>query len=704
MTLVIVESPTKAKTLAGILGPEYNVIASYGHIRDLPTKELGVDLEKDFTPTYVTPARAAKQVALLREEVRKSNEVILATDPDREGEAIAWHVAVATGLETKRSGGEYKRLVFHEITPEAIREALHHPRSVDYLLVDSQQARRILDRLVGYLLSPLLWRKVRYGLSAGRVQSVAVRLIVDRERERESFKPKEFWAIEALLAEDGQSFRASLAEIGGKKASLTNEKRAREVTEQLTKVAYIVSSVEASERLRNPYAPFTTSSLQQTASNQLGFGARNTMILAQRLFEAGLITYHRTDSTFLADSALKDIRRHIQVQYGSEYLPEKIQVYKTKAKLAQEAHEAIRPTRIATSPRLTGEAKELYDLIWRRTVACQMKSANFAQTSVDIQAGKEALFRAVGSQLKFDGFLKVYQTVEDNGNSEVTLPRVSVGSKLTLQELIPSQHFTQPPPRYTEATLIKALEQYGIGRPSTYAPIISTILERGYVVKDGRYFIPQDVARVVTDLLAQNFKEIVDVDFTARMEDELDDIARGEKDRVGVIREFYKPFSQEIKEADKLLKKKDVTTLEETKEVCPQCGKKMVVKLGKYGRFLSCSNFPKCKYARPLESQAANTGQVEVDAEQLKATCEKCGGKLVLREGRFGRFLACENYPKCKFTKSYLEKIEQKCPECQEGDVVVKRTKRGKIFYGCSRYPQCEFASWKRPGGQEASG
>lgn len=705
MILVIVESPTKAKTLAGILGPKYKVIASYGHVRDLPTKELGVDVAKDFSPTYITPTKALKQVALLKEEVKKAGEVVLATDPDREGEAIAWHVAVVTGLTAKKAapGGTYHRLVFHEITPEAIREAFKHPRDLDYPLVDSQQARRILDRLVGYLLSPLLWRKVRYGLSAGRVQSVAVRLIVDRERERETFKPDESWTIEALLVKGAQTFKASLWEYAGKKIFLKTEKTAKKIVEQLAEVPYVVSNLEVSSRLRSPYAPFTTASLQQTASNQLGFSAKKTMMLAQRLFEAGLITYHRTDSTYLADPALRNIRQYIESQYGADFLPDKFQTYKTKAKLAQEAHEAIRPTRFEATPRLVGEAKELYDLIWRQTVACQMKPASFEQTTVDIRAGEEGLFRAVGSALKFEGFLKVYGLPEDNSEQEVTLPKLKVGDKLTLQELTPFQHFTQPPARYTEATLIKALEQFGIGRPSTYAPIISTILDRGYVVKDGRSIVPQDVARVVTDLLAENFREIVDVDFTARMEDELDDVARGEKKRVDVIREFYTPFAQAIKKADKTLSKRDVTTLEETKEICPECGKNLVIKLGKYGRFLSCSAFPQCKYAHPLESQTNGGSQVKVDAVQLNAVCEKCGGKLVLKEGRFGRFLACENYPQCKFTKNYLEKIDQKCPKCQEGEVVVKRTKRGKIFYGCSRYPQCDFASWKRPVGSESS-
>ncbi|MDP2874259.1 MAG: type I DNA topoisomerase [bacterium] len=705
MTLVIVESPTKAKTLAGILGPKYKVIASYGHVRDLPTKELGVDLAKDFNPTYITPTKALKQVALLKEEVKKAEEVVLATDPDREGEAIAWHVAVVTGLTDKKAsrGGSYHRLVFHEITPEAIREAFKHPRDLDYPLVDSQQARRILDRLVGYLLSPLLWRKVRYGLSAGRVQSVAVRLIVDREREREAFKPEESWTIEALLVKGVQTFKASLWEFTGKKISLKTEKAAKKIVEQLSTVPYVVSNLDVSSRLRSPYAPFTTASLQQTASNQLGYSAKRTMMLAQRLFEAGLITYHRTDSTYLADSALKNIRQYIESQYGATFLPEKSQMYKTKAKLAQEAHEAIRPTKFEASPKLAGEAQELYELIWRRTVACQMNPARFEQTTVDIRAGEDGLFRAVGSALKFEGFLKVYGLPEDNSEPEVVLPKLKVGDKLTLQELTPFQHFTQPPARYTEATLIKALEQFGIGRPSTYAPIISTILDRGYVVKDGRSIVPQDVARVVTDLLVENFREIVDVDFTARMEDELDDIARGEKDRVDIIRKFYTPFFQDIKKADKTLSKRDVTTLEKTKEICPECGNNLVIKLGKYGRFLSCSAFPKCKYAHPLESQINGGSQVKVDAEQLNAVCEKCKGKLVLKEGRFGRFLACENYPKCKFTKNYLEKIDQKCSKCQEGDVVVKRTRRGKVFYGCSRYPQCDFASWKRPGGSDPS-
>jgi len=698
MKLVIVESPTKAKTLSKILKGDYQVTASYGHVRDLPKKELGVDIQKDFTPQYTVPSKALKQVKQLQKEVRRAELVILATDPDREGEAIAWHLAQVTGLE---KGGALKkscrRVVFHEITSEAVRSAFKAFRELDFPLVDSQQARRILDRLVGYKLSPLLWHKVGPGLSAGRVQSVAVRLIVDREREREVFKPEEYWTIDALLDKEGQPFKSSLQKIRGRQLKIKTEKVALALANDLRILPYKVSNVTRTERLRRPAPPFTTSTLQQVASNQLGFGARKTMQVAQRLFEAGLITYHRTDSLSLASAAVDAIRKRVEKDYGAQFLPENRVAYRTKSKLAQEAHEAIRPTKFDFRPSLKGDESELYDLIALRTLACQMNPATYDQVTADITAGQDYLFRASGSTLKFEGFLKAVGHAEDLENDkENALPNLDVGDSLNLQEILPLQHFTQPPPRYTEASLVKALEENGIGRPSTYAPIISTIQERGYVSKDGRYFFPEEVAKVVTDLLKDHFQEIVDIDFTARLEAGLDEIAVGLKDKVAVIRAFYEPFSKELKEADRNLKKKEVTTLEQTEEPCPECGEPLVVKLGRYGKFLSCSNFPKCKYARPLEGGGNESGESGLDLSQL-GVCEQCGGQLILKEGRYGRFLACENYPRCKFTKTYLEKIGQACPKCQDGEIIVKRTRTGRTFYGCSNYPKCKFASWKKP-------
>lgn len=615
---------------------------------DLPKKEIGVDIEHDFTPKYTELPKKTSVISELKKAAEKAEEVFLATDPDREGEAIAWHLQSVVG------DGKVKRVTFHEITEEAVKKSLLEPREIDQKLADSQQARRVLDRLVGYKLSPLLWKKVRYGLSAGRVQSVAVRLVVDRERERGAFHPEEYWEIAAQLRSqqstvNSEQFGAKLIEKDGAKITIGAKEDSDRIVTELKKEEYLVSRVEKSERKRRPYPPYTTSTLQQAGVNVLGFPGKRTMRAAQSLYEAGLITYHRTDSTTIGEKALGQIREFIGRNYGSNYLPEDAIRYKTKVRLAQEAHEAIRPTDVNLNPpglesstrrvELGADAKKVYELIWRQTVASQMLPAVYEQTSADVQAGSY-LFRATGSRLIFNGWEKLNKGEEDS-----SLPELTEGEKLTLLELIPSQHFTEPPPRYTEATLIKKLEEEGIGRPSTYAPIISTIQGRGYVSLEGRALKPEDVGMIVNDkILVPYFPDIVDLSFSAKMEESLDEIARGGKEWVGLIREFYGPFEQELKKAEENVDKSSMTTIAETGEKCPDSGHPLVIKLGRYGRFYSCTGFPECKYARP-----------------------------------------------------YIEKIGMQCPDCKEGEVIIKRTRRGKRFYGCSRYPDCKFASWKDP-------
>jgi DNA topoisomerase-1 len=635
MRLVIVESPTKAKTLQKFLGDGYEVLSSKGHVIDLPKKNLGVDVEHDFTPEYEQVPGKKTVIDELKKSAAKAEEIFLATDPDREGEAIAWHIGQIVG------DGKTKRVTFHEITEEAVKQSFLEPRKIDQPLVDSQQARRVLDRLVGYKLSPLLWKKVRYGLSAGRVQSVAVRLVVDREKERQAFHPEEYWEVVAKLRDAGE-FEAKLIEKGGEKIKIGNKEDSDRVVEELNKEEYLVSRVEKSERKRHPYPPYTTSTLQQAGVNVLGFSSKRTMRAAQSLYEAGLITYHRTDSTSIGEKALGQIREFIGKNYGSNYLPTDAIRYKTKVRLAQEAHEAIRPTKVeVTGEKLdvSGDEKKVYELVWRQAVASQMLPAVYEQVSADIKAGSY-LFRATGSKLIFDGWEKL-----NKGEEARSLTELKEGEKLTLLELLPSQHFTEPPARYTEATLIKKLEEEGIGRPSTYAPIISTIQGRGYVSLEGRALKPEDSGVIVNDkILVPYFPDVVDLSFTAKMEESFDEIARGEKNWVELIRGFYGPFSQELEKAEESIDKSSMTTIAETDEKCPDSGHPLVIKLGRYGRFYSCTGFPECKYARP-----------------------------------------------------YIEKIGMQCPDCKEGEVIVRRTKRGKTFYGCSRYPDCKFASWKDP-------
>lgn len=697
--LVIVESPTKARTLSALLDKNYDIKASMGHIRDLPKSGLGVDVEHDFTPEYVVNPKNKKVLSELKKGAKKAKAVVLATDPDREGEAIAWHLKELLTAK-KGSSPDFERVVFHELTKSAVNEAFSHPGDLDMKLVDAQQARRVLDRLVGYKLSPLLWKKVRYGLSAGRVQSVAVRLIVEREREREAFKPEEYWNIEGHFSTDKEEeFQASLQKKDSKKLKVGSEKQAKHIEVDLKDDQFEVVEVKKSQRKRNPYAPYKTSTLQQAAVNVYGMSARRTMSAAQKLFEKGFITYHRTDSISLSKSFVSSMRSRIKSEFGTNYLPKNPKVYKTRSKSAQEAHEAIRPTDISRMPNQikTPQEKKIYSLIYRRAMESQMKPAVYDQTRIRILSGKKYEFRASGSVIKFDGWLKVAEHLgfKDNGNGMKTLPEVREKEQLELKKLDLDQKFTQPPARYTDATLIKKLEDLGIGRPSTYAPTISTIIARKYVSRENRSFVPQDVAYVVTDLLVEHFPKIVDYEFTAEMEEDLDEIAEEKKDWVPVVEEFYKPFEKLLEQKDQELHKRDVTNLGESDEQCPECGSKLVYKLGKYGKFLSCSNYPDCTFAKPVKE----VKEVDENGDEITefGDCPNCeDGKFVLKQGRFGKFLACNNYPKCKTTKPYLEKIGVKCPQCGEGDVIVKKAKK-KTFYGCSLYPDCDWSSWTKP-------
>ena len=699
MKLLIVESPTKAKTISRFIGKGFKVISSFGHIRDLPKSKMGVDIEHGFEPHYVIPTSKRKQVTLVKKEAKKADEIYYATDEDREGEAIAWHLTHVLEQEPQDS----KRITFHEITKDAIDEALKNPRAIDIDMVNAQQARRVLDRLVGYELSPFLWRKVAKGLSAGRVQSVAVRLIVERERERQAFKPREYWTVEALLSsKQKEEITAKLNKIDGKtldKFDLADKKNVKPVLDALKKAEYRVSEITKKQTKRNPYAPFTTSTLQQEANRRFGFSAKQTMMIAQQLYEGiehdggqvGLITYMRTDSVNLSEKFTSQARNYIKENFGKEYLPASPRRYKTKTKSAQEAHEAIRPTDIGASPDnvkkyLNANQAKLYDLIWRRACASQMNPAVIDQTTIDIAADKYEL-RTTGSVIAFPGFMRVYGGAAD----DTILPAMKKNDELDLKKLIDKQHFTEPPARYSDATLVKALEEYGIGRPSTYAPTIATIIDRKYVDRDeSKRLAPNDIAFLVTDLLTEHFPQIVDYKFTARMEDDLDEIAEGKMDWVKIIADFYGPFHENLEKKEKEITKKEITE-EPTDEKCEKCGKPMVKKIGRYGAFLACSGFPECKNTKPLNGEEETTDE----------KCEKCGKPLVTKHGRYGAFLACSGYPECKYIKKSGQSTGVKCPKCEKGELVARRTKRGKIFYGCNRYPDCDFALWDKPTGEK---
>ncbi len=705
MNLVIVESPAKAKTIGKYLGKGFVVKASYGHVRDLPKSILGVDVEHNFTPKYVIPPKARAVITALKKDAGKATTIYFATDEDREGEAIAWHLAEAL----KPSPAKIQRITFDEITQSAIQHAVQNPRAINQKLVDAQQARRILDRLVGYELSPFLWKKVRRGLSAGRVQSVAVRLIADREREITAFTPEEFWSIEADLASAQGRFQAKLRTKDGTvlgKMAIRTRDEAWAIRQAVTDVPWTVASVTEKVLHRSPAAPFTTSTLQQTAANRLGFSAKKTMFLAQRLYEGvdlgdegptGLITYMRTDSLNLAEEAIENLRRVIGDHFGNDCVPEAPRRYRTKTKGAQEAHEAIRPTDPARTPDhvrryLDGDMAKLYELIWRHTIACQMVDAAFKAMTVDVTAGAYG-FRATGSRVTFPGYLRATGL---DATREVILPPLARGETLPVIEIRPLQHTTQPPPRYSEASLVRALEEHGIGRPSTYAPTIDTIQERGYVAKnEDRRFRPTDVGVIVNDILVAHFPNIVDVSFTARMEEDLDKIASGEKTMVPILKLFYEPFHRNIEQKTETLSREALTT-EATNLTCPQCGKPVILRLGRHGKFYGCSGYPECSYTAPhgeeekAAAAAAPTGKI----------CPECSKALVMKRGRFGVFLGCAGYPECTHTERIEKKTGITCPKCAQGDIVERRSKRGRNFYGCHRYPACDFALWSKPTGE----
>jgi len=664
--LVIVESPAKAKTVGHFLGKGYTVRASIGHVRDLLRSKLSVDVENDFEPRYRVPDEKREVVKELKKLAQKAETVYLATDPDREGEAIAWHLMESADIDEDRTN----RVVFHEITKDAISHAFDNPRVLDMDLVNAQQARRILDRLVGYGISPILWKKVRSRLSAGRVQSVVLRLIVEREREIDAFEPVEYWSIDAdFLPEGGKvPYRAKLSKINNESPDLGNKTAVDEILEDMQKAAYVVTSIKHGKRRRNPSAPFITSTLQQDASRKLGFTARKTMAVAQQLYEGveldgqgvtGLITYMRTDSTNISDLAMKEVRDYILDRYDRAYLPKTPPKYKTRTQSAQEAHEAVRPTSVLRQPQdikkyLSRDQFRLYQLIWQRFIASQMKPAVYRTLSVEITGHGDMnsyLLRSSGSQLEFPGFLVVYEEGKDEDQKEepeadsdrIPIDDIKENQKQDLQELHPDQHFTQPPPRFTEASLVQVLEENGIGRPSTYAPILSTIQNRGYVVRDGNRLEPTETGFLVNDLVVEFFPNIVDVSFTSNLEEELDQIASGEQEWVDVIREFYGPFSERLTHAEEAMPEK------------------------------------------------------KAELEKVGRQCPKCGHDLIIRWGRYGKFISCSNFPDCRYTEPYLEKIGVACPKCDEGEIVKRKTRRGRTFYGCSRYPDCDFSSWKRP-------
>ena len=708
-SLVIVESPAKAKTIAKYLGKNYTVKASVGHIMDLPKSKLGVDIENDFEPKYIVIKGKAPVVKELKSAAKKADRILLATDPDREGEAIAAHVAEVISGSIKNA--EVYRVLFNEITKRAILLAIEHPGKVDVNKVDAQQARRVLDRLVGYQISPILWKKVRRGLSAGRVQSVALRLICEREEEIKAFVPEEFWSLTALL--EGKSpprFEAKLIKRDEEKLRVKNNDEAQKILADLQGRPYSVAKVEKKERRRNPVPPFTTSKLQQEAGRKLGFTAKRTMGIAQSLYEGvdvgkegtvGLITYMRTDSTRVGKEAQDEARELIAGKYGKDYLPEKPPVY-ASAKSAQEAHEAIRPTSAMREPDvikeyLQNDQYKLYKLIWNRFVASQMNPAVIDQTSVDIMAG-DYTFRATGSVVKFPGFMAVYMEekpedqVSDDENGEAVLPPLTEGETLTLIKLDPKQHFTQPPPRFSEALLVKTLEEKGIGRPSTYAAIISTIQDRHYVQKAENKFRPTELGVLVSDLLVNHFPVIMDVAFTARMEEELDKIEEGQMRWVEAVKDFYKPFSESLEKAQAEMKdfKSEQTPTDIT---CEKCGKPMVIKWGRNGQFLACSGYPDCKNTKPFIRK--ENGEVEAAPEETTdEKCPKCGSPMVIKRGRFGKFLACSRYPECNHTQGMSTGVT--CPE-DGGKIVERRSRFGKVFYSCSNYPACKFAIWYKP-------
>jgi DNA topoisomerase-1 len=717
MNLVIVESPAKAKTIQKYLGKDFEVLASYGHVRDLIPKEGAVDPDHAFEMRYQVIERNEKHVKTITSKVKGANALYLATDPDREGEAISWHLYELLKDRKALKDKAVHRVVFNEVTKKAVQEAIESPRGLSMDLVNAQQARRALDYLVGFNLSPLLWKKVRRGLSAGRVQSPALRLIVEREEEIEKFVTREYWTIEADARKQEHPFIAKLTHYGGNKIeqfTVTEAKQAHAIEQELLRKAagkLDVLKVEKKQRKRNPAAPFTTSTLQQEAVRKLGFTAQRTMRVAQQLYEGvdigdgaiGLITYMRTDSVNLADEALTEIRAYIADKYGFDQLPKQPRTYKTKSKNAQEAHEAIRPTSTWRAPgalkeHLNKDQLRLYDLIWKRTVACQMMHATLSTVSADLGAGDGNIFRASGSTVTEPGFMRVYLEGKDDAkpgeDDERLLPPLQPGETVELTAIRAEQHFTEPPPRYSEASLVKALEEFGIGRPSTYASIISTLQDRQYVELDKKRFTPTDVGRIVNRFLTNYFTQYVDYDFTARLEDELDAVSRGEQDWIPLLEQFWAPFIERVEHTQENVKRSDVTQ-EITDEPCPKCGAKLAVRLGRHGRFIGCTTYPECDYTRDLsgDKDAADT------PDEVGRNCPECGAKLVFKQGKYGKFIGCSGYPKCRFIEP-LDKPEDttvECPQCHKGTLMKRKSRKGKIFYSCGTYPKCDYAVWDEP-------
>lgn len=705
-SLLIVESPAKARTIKKYLGKDFEVLASVGHVKDLPKSKIGVDVANDFQPEYVAIKGKGAVIKEIKKAAKAAEKVFLAPDPDREGEAIAWHIA-----EEIKEKDKVCRVLFNEITKRGIEEAIKHPLELNQDKFEAQQARRILDRLVGYQISPILWDKVRRGLSAGRVQSVAVRVICEREKEIKAFVTQEYWSVTASL--EGKTpppFEAKLAKVKGEKPSLGNEDETNAVLKSIEGKDFSVTKVEKKARKKNPTPPFITSTLQQEAARKLGFSAKKTMMLAQRLYEGidfgdegpvGLITYMRTDSTHIADEAIKELREYIVKKYGDDYLPKAAKKYKV-SKSAQEAHEAIRPTSMTHTPEkakslLERDQYRLYDLIWKRFISSQMNPAVMDQTAVDIAAG-DSVFRATGSILRFPGFTSVYtegKDSEDDSDKEGLLPDLKEGEVLKLKGITPKQHFTEPPPRFSEATLVKELENKGIGRPSTYAAIISNIQDREYVSLDNKRFHPTELGMLVTELLLENFSEIMNIEFTAKMEDTLDDIEAGKTNWIKSMKQFYSSFEQALTNAKasmRNVKRQEIPT----EIVCEKCSSNMVIKWGRNGEFLACPNYPDCK--NTTNFKRGEDGKIEIVVEEVEASEEKCPlctKQMVVRRGRYGKFLACPDYPECKGTKAITTGI--KCPKCNKGEISERRTKRAKIFFGCTEYPKCDFASWDRP-------
>lgn len=708
--IVIIESPSKANTIMNFLGPKFKVVASKGHVRDLPKSTLGVDIDNNFEAHYINIRGKGELITSLKKEVKNADKVYLATDPDREGEAISWHLIQALGLDSSNT----HRVTFNELTKNAVINAINNPREIDMNLVDSQQARRILDRIVGYQISPFLWSKIKSGLSAGRVQSVATRIIVEREEQIRAFVPEEYWVITAdLVNSDNVSFKAKFHGNASGKIEIRTEEDAQKIVSKLSGNNFCVKNVHKTSKKRNPLPPFTTSTLQQDASKKYGYQADRIMRIAQELYEGinvgaenggthGLITYMRTDSLRISDEARFSARSFIVDEYGERYYPEQPRVYKSKNG-AQDAHEAIRPTNVYLLPKnvkkyLSAEQYKIYKLIWERFVASQMASAVLDTVSIDLSCG-DYVFKSSGSSIRFGGYLSVYDNVRDNEDEEdniTKLPSLSEGESLSCNKVIPEQHFTEGPAHFNDATLIKFLEEKGIGRPSTFATTISTIISREYVIRDGRSLKPTKLGEIITKLLLENFEEVVDYQFTAQMEEELDDIADGTTTANSVLSKFYERFKKSLDIAQSNVSKESIEIEPETTNIpCPTCGKLMVIKKSRYGRFAACPAYPKCKTTMHIDKDNNPVMPKEDDSQPTDLTCEKCGAPMLLRSGRYGKFYACSKYPTCKNTIRIREQLDIKCPECN-GEIVTNHVK-GRVFYGCSNYPNCNFSIWDLP-------